>query len=174
MGRRRLYCATLRARRTKRLDQRPRDRDETLLVLETVSRPRPRDREHIPDLLTGGVSSSEPVPARGGVPVFVEASVVDAGEHVNDMSLRVGGERCRVSINELTQSVHRSTARSSTARSSTGRSSTARSSTGRRRLIVMSQSRCIDTAHRRHRPRVQLTHTHTHTPHALYSVRCCG
>jgi len=77
MGRRRLYCATLRARRTKRLDQRheiardrddtprsfgprprwgprcigprprrwalcPRwDRDETLLVLDTVSRPRP-------------------------------------------------------------------------------------------------------------------------------------
>ena len=51
MGRRRLYCATLRARRTKRLDQRheiDRDRDETLLVLETVSRPRPRDRDHIP------------------------------------------------------------------------------------------------------------------------------
>ena len=44
MGRRRLYCATLRARRTKRLDQRheiDRDRDETLLLLETVSRPRP-------------------------------------------------------------------------------------------------------------------------------------
>jgi len=96
MGRRRLYCATLRACRTKRLDQRheiARDRDETLLDLETVSRPRPRDREHIPDLLTGGVSSSEPVPARGGVPVFVEASVVDAGEHVSDTSLRVGGER---------------------------------------------------------------------------------
>jgi len=39
MGRRRLYCATVRARRTKRLDQRheiARDRDETLLVLETV------------------------------------------------------------------------------------------------------------------------------------------
>ena len=51
MGRRRLYCATLRARRTKRLDQRheiAQDRDETLLVLETVSRPRPRDRDRIP------------------------------------------------------------------------------------------------------------------------------
>ena len=81
--------------RTPRIPLNPplRDRDETLLVLETVSRPRPRDREHIPDLLTGGASSSEPVPARGSVPVFVEASVVDAGEHVNDTSLRVGGER---------------------------------------------------------------------------------
>jgi len=51
MGQRRLYCATLRARRTKRLDQRheiARDRDKMLLVLETVSRPRPRDRHHIP------------------------------------------------------------------------------------------------------------------------------
>jgi len=37
MGRRRLYCATLRASRTKRLDQRHEiARDETLLVLETV------------------------------------------------------------------------------------------------------------------------------------------
>jgi len=48
MRRRRLYSATLRARRTKRLDKRheiarDRDRDETLLVFETVSRPR-----HIP------------------------------------------------------------------------------------------------------------------------------
>ena len=33
------------------------------------------------------------IPARGGVPVFVEVSVVDAGEHVSDTSLRVGGER---------------------------------------------------------------------------------
>ena len=69
MGRRRLYCATLRACRTKRLDQRheiaqdrdeardvlvrDRDiehfvRDETLLVLETVSGPRPQDQDHIP------------------------------------------------------------------------------------------------------------------------------
>jgi len=84
MGRRRLYFTTLRARRTKRLDQRheiardrdemprrfgprprrgprrigPRPRrdrdvehfvrDETLLVLQTVLRPRPRDQDHIP------------------------------------------------------------------------------------------------------------------------------